>query len=45
MLKSLFLAFVIVEPPGKIVGNKAYDVTVCELKKCDKFETVLVSSS
>ena len=29
---------------GKIVGNKTYDVTVSELKKCGKFETVLVSS-
>ena len=30
---------------GKIVGNKADDVTVGGLKKCGKFETVLVSSS
>ena len=30
---------------GKIVGDKTYDVTVGELKKCGKFETVLVSSS
>ena len=29
---------------GKVVGNKTYDVTVGELKKCGKFENVLVSS-
>ena len=30
---------------GKIVGNKTCDVTVGELKKCGKFDTVLVSTS
>ena len=30
---------------AKIVWNNTYDVTVAELKKCGRFETVLVSSS
>ena len=40
--------FIIVERSGKlpvIVENKTCDVTVGELKKCGKFETVLVSTS
>ena len=48
MLKSRFLSFIIVERRENcriIVGNKTCDVTVDELKKCWKFETVLVSSS
>ena len=41
MLKSLFIVVIIVERSG----NKTCDVTVGELKKCGKFETVLVSRS
>ena len=50
MLKSLL--FILLNPvlSGRencriTVGNKTCDVTVGELKKCRKFETVLVSTS
>ena len=33
MLKSLFFSVHNRRAAGKIVGSKAYDVTVCELKK------------
>ena len=49
MLKSLFFTLHDRRAVGKncriIVGNKTCDVTVGELKKCGKFETVLVSRS
>ena len=41
MLKSLFFIL----HNCRAVENKTCDVTVGELKKCGKFETVLVSSS
>ena len=40
MFKSLSFCFHNRRAVGKIVGNETYDVTVCELKKCEKFETV-----
>ena len=42
MLKSLFSSLHNRSAIGKIVENNTYDVTVAELKKCGKFETVLV---
>ena len=45
MLESLFFSLQNRRAVGKIVGNKTYDVTVGELKKFLKFETVLVLSS
>ena len=43
MLKSLFFILQNHRVVRKIVGNKACDITVGELKKCGKFESVLVS--
>ena len=40
MFKSLFFRLHNLRAVGQIVGNETYDVTVCELKKCEKFETV-----
>ena len=45
MLKSLLFILHNRRAIGKTVGNKTCDVTVDELKKCGKIETVLVSSS
>ena len=49
MLKSQFFTLHDRRAVGKncriIVGNKTCDVTVGELKKCGKLETVLVSRS
>ena len=45
MFKSLFFILHNRRAVGKIFRNKACDVTVGELKKCAKFETVLVLHS
>ena len=45
MLKSLFFSLDNRRAAGKIVGNKTYDVTVGDLKKCEEIKTVWVLSS
>ena len=45
MVKSLLFSLHNCRAVGKIVGNKTYDITVGDLKKCGEFETVLVLSS
>ena len=44
MLKSLFFSVRSRRGVGKVVGSKTYGVTVGEIKKCGKYETVLVST-
>ena len=43
--KSLFFSLHNRRAVGKIVGNKIYDVTVGEFRKCGKFDTVSVSNA